>query len=55
MDFWASVEHKLQYKQKVETEEAEQLARELAECAEMSASLDYRMQSIRNRISDIEG
>ena len=54
MDFWASVEHKRQYKQKVASEEAEQLARELAECADMSASLDYRMQSIRNRISDIE-
>ena len=54
MDFWASVEHKLQYNQKVASEEAEQLARELAECADMSASLDYRMQSIRNRISDIE-
>lgn len=52
MDFWASVEHKLQYKQSVDPEEAERLAAELAECAEMSASLDYRMQSIRNRITE---
>lgn len=52
MDFWASVEHKLQYKQSVDPEEAERLAMELAECAEMSASLDYRMQSIRNRIAE---
>lgn len=50
MDFWASVEHKLQYKQSVDPEEAEQLGLELAECAELSAALDYRMQSIRNRI-----
>ena len=52
MDFWASVEHKRQYKQSVDPEEAERLAAELAECAEMSASLDYRMQSIRNRITE---
>lgn len=54
MDFWASVEHKLQYKQSVDPEEAEQLAVELAECAELSAALDYRMQSIRNRITKDE-
>lgn len=50
MDFWASVEHKLQYKQSIDPEVAEQLKLELAECAELSAALDYRMQSIRNRI-----
>ena len=50
MDFWASVEHKLQYKQSVDPQAAKQLAIELAECAEQSAALDYRMQSIRNRI-----
>lgn len=55
MDFWASVEHKLQYKQNVDPELAERLAAELADCAEQSAALDYRMQSIRNKITkDLE-
>ena len=55
MDFWASVEHKLQYKQSVDPNEAERLAAELAECANQSAALDYKMQSIRNRISKNQG
>lgn len=51
MDFWASVEHKLRYKKNIPENEVEQLAKELVECAQISASLDQRMEDIRNRIA----
>lgn len=45
MDFWASLEHQLRYKKDVcFTKEMEQ---ELFECAEISAALDVRMDSLR--------
>lgn len=50
MDFWASLEHKLRYKNNIPAEEAELLAKELVECAQTSAALDSRMQDIKNRI-----
>lgn len=50
MDFWASLEHKLRYKKDIPKEEADTLAKELVECAEISADLDRRMEQIRNRI-----
>lgn len=54
MDFWASLEHKLRYKKNIPDEEAGLLARELVECAEISASLDERMEDIRTRIAKSE-
>ena len=54
MDFWASLEHKLQYKKSIPPEQAERLAKELENCARMSAELDMRMQNIRNEISKNE-
>lgn len=51
MDFWASLEHKLRYKKNIPETEAKQLAHDLVECAEISASLDRRMEDIRNRIT----
>ncbi len=51
MDFWASLEHKLRYKKNIPSEEASILAKELLECAEISSSLDMRMEKIRNRIA----
>ena len=54
MDFWASLEHKLRYKKNIPDAEAEQLARELVECAQVSAALDCRMQDIKNRIATEE-
>ena len=51
MDFWASLEHKLRYKENIPSEEASILAKELLECAEISSSLDMRMEKIRNRIA----
>ena len=56
MDFWASLEHTLHYKRsekEFEGPEAEDLARELVECANESARLDERMQEIRDRIKEI--
>jgi putative GTP pyrophosphokinase len=54
MDFWASLEHKLRYKKNIPEEEAQQLSSELLQCAELSASLDYRMEAIRDRLAHIE-
>ena len=54
MDFWASLEHKVRYKKNIPENEAEQLAEELTECAEISAQLDNRMQNIRNRLAAAE-
>ena len=54
MDCWASLEHKLRYKRNIPKELSDQLARELQECAEISASLDMRMQEIRDKIPEKE-
>ncbi len=48
MDFWASLEHKLKYKKSISPEKLEMLTQELTDCAQISASLDTRMQKIRN-------
>lgn len=48
MDFWASVEHKIKYKKEVEG--AEEIIRELKECADIISSTDDRMQNIRKRL-----
>lgn len=50
MDFWASLEHKLRYKKDIAPELLEQLAIDLTECAEISASLDDKMENIKNRL-----
>lgn len=51
MDFWASLEHKLQYKKTLPPEEAEEIRHELFECAVLSSSLDQRMENIKNKIT----
>lgn len=48
MDFWASLEHKLQYKQNLEN--AESISEELMYSAELIHQLDCRMQQIREKI-----
>lgn len=50
MDFWASLDHKLQYKKDIAPEEAAEISRSLAECAETIAELDEKMEKIKNRI-----
>jgi len=50
MDFWASLEHKIRYKKNLSDELQKKLADDLLLCAEQSAELDIKMQSIRSII-----
>ena len=50
MDFWASLEHKLQYKK--DNANAAQIAAELSACAERVAALDLEMQQISRKIEN---
>lgn len=54
MDFWASLEHKLRYKKDIPEDILRGLSKELSECAETIARLDYKMQMIRNELSPEE-
>ena len=48
MDWWASLEHKIRYKKDVVI--SEEIDRELYLCAEVSASLDRRMEEIQQKV-----
>ena len=48
MDFWASVDHQLKYKQDVANPEA--ISAELKDCADVIAQTDARMLAIKNQI-----
>lgn len=48
MDFWASLEHEIRYKQV--HADSDLLAQELKECAEIISSTDVRMQEIHERL-----
>ena len=48
MDFWASLEHQLRYKQ--DNEFTEEMATELYACAQLSAALDLRMDKLRKSV-----
>ena len=48
MDFWASLEHKLKYKQDIA--HADRIADELRKCADTICQVDNRMQGIRKMI-----
>ncbi len=50
MDFWASLEHQLKYKN--ENTKTTQIAQELKECADVIANTDLRMQNLRHKIND---
>lgn len=52
MDFWASLEHTLQYKKEIPDEEA--VSAQLKESAELINQLDLRMQQIRVKIDAAE-
>lgn len=52
MDFWASLEHEIRYKQNLEG--IEYISKSLKECAEEIADTDQRMMDIRNRIRDLQ-
>ena len=48
MDFWASLEHQLKYKENIKN--SEEIEAELRQCAESIASTDMKMMDIRNKI-----
>lgn len=48
MDFWASLEHQLRYKKDFNF--TEHMAKELQDCADLSAQLDARMDSLREHV-----
>jgi putative GTP pyrophosphokinase len=50
MDFWASLEHKINYK--YDGTVPEHIKRELSECAEMVSDLDAKMMSLNEEIKD---
>ena len=52
MDFWASLEHQMKYKQSIEDEDL--ICRELKECAEVIAKTDEKMQQLRIRIQSAD-
>lgn len=53
MDFWASLEHKIQYK--FTGEIPQQIADDLLDCANMVSALDERMLYLNNEIQEISG
>lgn len=52
MDFWASLEHQLKYKKKIEN--PEEIAKELKQCADVISEVDKHMQDIRNMIEEVQ-
>ena len=48
MDFWASLEHQLRYKKDFDF--TEEMSKELQDCADLSAKLDARMDSLRESV-----
>ena len=51
MDFWASLEHKINYK--FEGDAPEHLKKELVECARMVSDLDARMLSLNEEVQEL--
>ena len=52
MDFWASLEHKINYK--YDGTVPEHIQRELSDCAEMVSDLDAKMMSLNEEIKESE-
>lgn len=52
MESWANLEHKLRYKKNLSQETLEKTSELLNECAELSETLDQKMQLIRDIIDD---
>ena len=48
MDFWASLDHQLQYKKEIK--DAKEIGEDLRQCAEVIGDIDARMLSIRQRL-----
>ena len=54
MNFWASLEHQLRYKKNLSEEDITAMNTELIELAENAATLDARMQALRNFLDQAE-
>ena len=52
MDFWASLEHRMHYKKNLDEQLQEKLVEELRDCAEESANLDIRMETVKDYIEE---
>jgi len=52
MDFWASLEHQLKYKQDVPNQR--EIVEQLTSCAEQIASIDKQMWQVRRQIEMTE-
>lgn len=52
MDFWASLEHQLKYKQEVPDQR--RIVEQLTECAEQIAAIDQQMWQVRKKIEATE-
>ena len=52
MDFWASLEHRMHYKKNLDVKMQEMLVAELRDCAEESANLDIRMETVKDYIEE---
>ncbi|MDD4377321.1 MAG: GTP pyrophosphokinase family protein [Eubacteriales bacterium] len=50
MDFWASLEHQMKYKHDIEN--ADEIMKELKECADTIANTDLKMLKIREKIRE---
>ncbi|MBR4040570.1 MAG: GTP pyrophosphokinase family protein [Clostridia bacterium] len=50
MDFWASLEHKLHYKNDIPQEHALEIAQQLQRCAQVVSETDQQMLAIRRQI-----
>ncbi len=53
MDFWASLEHQMRYKDRKKVSDVKQIVSELKECADVIAATDEKMQQINKRIASI--
>lgn len=51
MDFWASLEHQLNYKKNISN--ADKIQQELKHCAEVNAELDRKMSEIKRDIAEM--
>ena len=54
MNFWASLEHQLRYKKNLSDESAAAVGIELVDLAQDAATLDLRMQALRNFLDSTE-
>ena len=53
MDFWASLEHQIKYKKKLDNPDG--IAAQLRTCADVISCTDLMMQSIRKQLDDEQG